>query len=503
MLTEKHTGSESGIMRAAVRTFSPRRTRVRLLVAIPAVIVLLLCFAAGVYYWMADAFLSTLPATTAESRQDFSRYWLMFLLIFAVAGALIGYVLAWSLTRPIQDMIRFSERVASGDLNSKVPVTRHDEMGELGSSFNHMVESLNHFIATRNRFILESFSGGLIVTDLNGTITAVNSTAEKLLGIQSEIVSGKSIREVFANSELSSLLKYYERVVWKQETLVNKQLSLDVNNQLHQVTVSFTVMRDSSGQTFGVIINVRDLAEMEQFYRQMRNSDRLATMGTFASGLAHEIKNPLGAIKGTAQLLAEDLGSNHPSAPYLHVIQKEVNRLDQLIQEVQAYSQPAAEKVPTDLNRLIRETINFAQTDPKSQEKSFRMETDLSEDFPPVNVAKNQFRQALLNILINAADAVKPDGIIRVTSQFDKNAAFPVKVSVANQGQPLSDETATKIFEPFFTTKPTGNGLGLSIAYQVAVNHGGEVIVTSNEGWVTFTLQFKSKISADASAEKK
>src|SRR5690606_35908463 len=122
-------------------------------------------------------------------------------------------------------------------------------------------------------------------------------------------------------------------------------------------------MRDSAGDIFGVIINIRDQAEMEKFYQTMRNTDRLATMGTFASGLAHEIRNPLGAIKGTAQLLLEDLGPNHKSNEYLHIITKEVNRLDSLIKEVQAYSQPVTEKVPADIARLLEELIALARSD--------------------------------------------------------------------------------------------------------------------------------------------
>jgi len=487
MLSETKSDIGNDLRNAAISGLDTDYTRVRLLVAIPAVIVLLLCLMAGVFFWMTEAYIADQLIQQSAALQDFSKDWLLFMAIFIAAGAIIGYFLAWSLTRPIQDIIRLSERVAGGDLKSKLEITRLDEMGQLGSSFNHMVESLNHFIHTRNRFILESFSGGLIVTDLNGTITAINSAAEKLLNVSSEVATGQSIRKIFATPALSDLLRLHERVVWKQEALVDQRFDLEIDGERRALTAGFTSMRDSSGNIFGVIINVRDRLEMERFYEHMRNTDRLATMGTFASGLAHEIRNPLGAIKGTAQLLAEDLGPNHPSSEYLHVITKEVNRLDSLIREVQAYSQPASEKVPADINRLLDEIINLAQADPRLAQKSFQLEKAI-DPLPHCYISKDQFRQALLNILLNAMEAVSEEGIVRVTAKSVAGDTLPVQISIANQGPPIPPETEKRIFEPFFTTKAGGTGLGLSISCQIAANHGGKLTVHCPYGWVVFTL---------------
>jgi PAS domain S-box-containing protein len=480
--------NESSVFRAVAHRAASRVVRVRLLVAVPAVIVLLLGLMAALFYWMTDAYLSPALQQQAGALQDFSRDWLFLLAVFVISGALIGYILAWSLTRPIQQIIRLSERVASGDLKLQVEVTRQDEMGQLGSSFNYMVSSLSDYMETRNKFIVESFSGGLIVTDLNGTITAVNSAAEKMLGLNSNEVSGKSVREVFATPELADLLKLHERVIWKQETIVDKRLELSCDGTTRRVVVGFTPMRDSSETIFGVIINIRDSAELEKFYQHMRNTDRLATMGTFATGLAHEIRNPLGAIKGTAQLLTEDLGPNHRASEYLHIITKEVNRLDTLISEVQSYSQPAADKVPADINRLVDEIVDLAKADPRHREKPFHLEVD-NQPIPRVTASRNQMRQALLNILLNAFYAVHEDGIVRVSVAHDPDNALPVKISIANQGPPIPADIQARIFEPFYTTKASGTGLGLSIAYQVAVNHSGRLFVDSSDGWVTFTMR--------------
>lgn len=469
----------------------PRRisksVRVRLLVAVPAVIVLLLSLLAWILFWVTDAYMTTATVVYQGSQRDFARDWLKVLWLFVVGGAMIGYVLAWSLTRPVRDMIRLAERVASGDLTSKADENRNDEMGELSSSFNYMLESLNHFIETRNRFILESFTGGLVITDINGTITAVNSSAEKLLQLRNHEVSGKSIREVFARDEFAELLRLHERVIWKQESIKDQRLDLLIDNKVLPVMVGFTPMRDSSNNIFGVIINVRDRAEMEKFYQHLKNADRLATMGTFATGLAHEIRNPLGAIKATAQLLQEDLGPNSSSAEYLHIITKEVNRLDTLVQEVQAYSQPAFDKVPMDFSRLMEEITQLVSSDERFKSRNIRLEKDIKQ-MPRMLASKNQLRQALLNMLINAVDASPEGGTIRVNVDLASMPGRLARVVIENEGDPIPPHIQERIFEPFFTTKGTGTGLGLPIAAQVIANHGGRLTVECSDGWIRFIM---------------
>lgn len=474
--------------------------RVRLMVAVPAVIVLLLGLLAGVLYWMTDAYFSAGHGAYKESDEDFARDWLKILWLFVVGGGVIGYVLAWSLTRPIHDMIRLTGRVATGDLKSKANVNRSDEMGQLGSSFNFMVESLNTFIETRNRFILESFTGGLVVTDLNGTITAVNSAAEKLLDIRSQDVSGKSVREVFSRPEFGELLRLHERVIWKQESIRDKRLEIQVGEKAISLVVGFTPMRDSAGMVFGVIINLRDSVEMEKFYEHLRHADRLATMGTFATGLAHEIRNPLGAIKATAQLLQEDLGPNSASAQYLHIITKEVNRLDQLVREVQAYSQQDGEKLPLDLNRLLEESIELARNNSRVSGRTFHLETHL-EPLPRVRAAKNRLRQALLNVLINAFESVPEGKTVMVTAALATTPTGHVEIEIKNEGAPIPVEEQGRLFEPFYTTRTTGTGLGLPIAAQVMAAHRGRICVSCADGWVTFTLQIPVETTPLGQAE--
>jgi signal transduction histidine kinase len=254
--------------------------------------------------------------------------------------------------------------------------------------------------------------------------------------------------------------------------------------------VNLNPMIDGKGSKFGQIINFRDTGELANFYEQMRNTDRLATMGTFATGLAHEIRNPLGAIKGTAQLLAEDVKSNEQASRYTSIIVKEVNRLDALVREVQAYSQPAARREPVNLNELVSEAIILFRAGSKSPDfKQINLEQSLDENLPPVSLSRDKIIQVLLNMMINAEEACPEKGTIEVETRYLRNEPLPVLVRISNTGPPIPADISSRIFEPFFTTKSTGTGLGLSIAYQIIAYHKGKIQTGNQDGKVVFTIQ--------------
>jgi PAS domain S-box-containing protein len=424
----------------------------------------------------------------------------MLLLLFTVGSAIIGFAIAYSITRPVLRIIELSEKVAGGDFRQKSNVQRTDEIGALSSSFDHMLESLNGFFENRNRFILESFSGGLITTDVSGTITAVNSAAERMLGLTAEKVNGRSARTILGATGLEEVGSAYEESVWKGEAIVAREVSIRQNGSMRHFSVNCSPMRDRAGNMFGVILNFRDLDEVRAFYQQMKRADRLATMGTFAAGLAHEIRNPLGAIKGTAQLLLEDVKDSPRAGEYARVIVKEVNRLDGLVQEVQAYSHPTAEKEPTDLVRLCADTVALARNNPKSVLREGVQIVESYDTLPITPASKDKISQALINLIYNALQHTPEHGIVEVDTRYAKGESLPLRISVTNTGNPIPPEELERIFEPFFTTRVGGSGLGLSIASQIIADHGGEIAVTEGERKVCFTIKLPSLPASNAAA---
>lgn len=477
--------------RTRVRRIVQQQVRVRLLIAIPVLIVLLLTVMGGVSYYLVEGeFRASADALSAARLQEFAQNWLIMLILFDLAGAAVGAYIAHNITSPIRNLIEVSERVAGGDFTRKTAFVRSDEMGQLGQTFDHMVDSLNNFITARNRFILESFSGGLITMDLTGSITAINSAAERMLHVQSADVTGRTARSVLNHSNMAQLLAFIEEALWKKRPIMGRNIAIQAGERHYVLSANSSVMKDPSGDVFGILINFRDMSELRKFYEQMNRADRLATIGTFATGLAHEIRNPLGAIKGTAQLLAEDVKSNPHALEYIKVIVKEVNRLDGLVREVQEFSTPAATpRKWLDLSRLVRETLALARRNPKTERPTEITVLEKYAELPRTYLSGDKITQALLNIMINAFQATPDHGEISVETAYLQDEPLPFHISITNTGQEIPPETIAKIFEPFYTTKDYGTGLGLSIAYQIITHHGGDIQVKNCDETVTFMVR--------------
>lgn len=482
---------ETGAGHTARFRITQESVRVRLLIAIPVLIVLLTSTMGWLCYKIVETEFDSAGRNPSQFvMHNFAQQWLILLIVVDVMGALVGFYLAYSITEPIRAIIKLSKKVAGGDFTDKAAFERSDEMGELGSSFNFMVESLNTFITSRNRFILESFSGGLMTTDETATITTINSAGAKLLGMNPADAAGNKARRVFDRPGTEQFLSLIEETLAKGSPI--KLRKVEVKSAHHHVVlnVSTSLMREPSGRVFGMIVNFRDQVELEKFYEQMNRADRLATIGTFATGLAHEIRNPLGAIKGTAQLLAEDVRHNPIALAYTQVIVKEVNRLDALVGEVQEFSQPSASpRRWTNLSRLVHEAIEIAKNNPKALDNGLIKLVENYAELPKTVVSRDKIIQALLNIIINAYQATPPGGRVSATTRFIEEDPLPLRISISNSGSSITPSDMLKIFEPFYTSKDSGTGLGLPIAYQIVTHHGGDIQVQSDDEGVTFVVK--------------
>lgn len=471
--------------------------RLRLMVALPVAIVLLLTLLSGAIYYLAESAFGGMvignrvlpPILNPDSFQKFSRDFLIILGVFCFLGTLVGVIMAHQITAPIFRLMELSERVAAGDLTPKAPSTGADEVGMLHSSFNRMVDSLNSYFTSRNRMIVESFTGGLVTTDLNGTIVAVNSSAERLLGISAHLAVGRPSEEVFDRPDLRSLVDLLKVTLLQQSPVQRKDLLLGLPGEHYEIIVQVSPMRDQKGRIHGLVLNLRDRAEFDRFIEEMGRADRLATLGTFSAGLAHEIRNPLGAIRGTSQLLAEITKSQPELQPYLEIIVKEADRLNRLVREVKEYSNPTSPSVDSvDLNMLLNEQVLLARNHP-SLAAGVEFRVDLAR-IPEIQGSYERLVQAVFNVVMNAVQATPTGGKISITSRYTPHQDYPVVIRVHNTGPLIPQEVLRRIFEPFYTTKSAGSGLGLAIAHQVIVYHGGRIEVANESDGVAFTLRF-------------
>ncbi len=244
----------------------------------------------------------------------------------------------------------------------------------------------------------------------------------------------------------------------------NWQERLDIvrTDELGQLTESFNIMAES------LIIKKQQL---ENTYRELSQKEKMAEIGKFSMIIAHELKNPLGIIKGSVDILQKQTTEARIRETMIGYIQEEVKRLNKLIEDFLAFARPTPpQKAISDLNSVIKKVSEHFMV-PEELAKQISLAIDLGS-LPPIALDENQIYQVLLNLINNAVQAIEHEGIIRIQT---KGLDGWVRVRVSNSGSKIADEIKEKIFEPFFTTKAKGTGLGLAIVKKFVENHNGRI----------------------------
>jgi signal transduction histidine kinase len=240
------------------------------------------------------------------------------------------------------------------------------------------------------------------------------------------------------------------------------------------------LLETMANQATVAIENARLYEDLIRAKVQMQRADRLAALGTLTAGLAHEIRNPLVAIKTFTQLLPTRFDDTEFRDHFLKVTAGEVDRIASLVTELLDFARPSQPKLNSeDLNQVVEKMALLVDTE--SHKKNIKILKDLYASLPFVTLDKEQIKQVLLNILLNAVDATPENGTISVSTRpLTKNGYLDhVQVTIADTGKGIPEEDLEKVFTPFYTTKHTGSGLGLSISHQIVQEHQGNIEVES------------------------
>ena len=252
------------------------------------------------------------------------------------------------------------------------------------------------------------------------------------------------------------------------------------------VSLGGAAMRNEDGVLLGNVFVLRDITEMKRLQADAQRNDRLAALGHLAAGVAHEIRNPLSTIKGVALYIARrmPLGGREEEAAQRMI--DEVDRLDRVVSELLDFARPGSfETVQANLGEILGRALRLAEADIKA--KGIVVVQEVEPGFPPVKISPERLTQALLNLFLNAVQAMDHGGTLRVSARTLPNGMF--SIAVADTGPGIPPEIQASIFTPYFTTKPSGTGLGLAIVYQIAEGHGGRVSVGNAAGQgAEFTL---------------
>jgi two-component system, NtrC family, sensor histidine kinase HydH len=275
-----------------------------------------------------------------------------------------------------------------------------------------------------------------------------------------------------------------------EQDLVGLLLVADERIQDAYTPEEISLFEDLSAHVGIAISNTR-------LYGKLKERDRLAALGAMAAGLAHEVKNPLGAIKGAAQLLQDLTVENADEVrDFLSIIVDETNRLNRVVGSFLDYARPnAGNPVPLDVNTVVKRTVQILSGAFSTEKLEFKLE--LCENLPYVSIDAEQLRQVLINLVQNAAQAMNENGQVLITSQLRAQSrstgatvvADIVELSVHDTGPGISPKVLQNLFVPFVTTKQSGTGLGLAISQRIIQNAGGRVEVQSHSGaGSTFTI---------------
>lgn len=328
-------------------------------------------------------------------------------------------------------------------------------------------------LRVRGEFILRSLPIGVVTTDLEGRIRSANPEAERLLGRLPERLYG----------EVAAVVLGLPRAAEPRGSESGELLLEDSEGRSSSVEYATGTLRDATGAPIGSLWILRDVTEIVSIRRELDHSERLSALGKLAAGLAHEIRNPLGAIRGAAELLRSPSDAAE-AARLATVLVREVDRVSDLVGQLLTLVKPqTADRRPVSLTTLVDEVVTLARRDPRSELAQIKV--SIAQE-PALEADAAQIRQALWNLVRNAVQAVAEGGTVRI-------AATPVdggvELSVDDSGPGVPEGDRDRVFDLFYTDKPFGIGVGLAVCRQVVTAHGGRISVAASDlGGASFRM---------------
>ena len=348
-----------------------------------------------------------------------------------------------------------------------------------------------HRLEALNRNIIQSIGSGLLTVDKKERISFFNRAAEVITGYKLSRVYGVRLYDIFPNlrepGDESEQMVSYEGIPSRFEITFNRS-----DGALIHLGFSKSMLKDSDGSVQGTVYAFQDVTRLKQMEEHVKLVDRLAAIGRLATGMAHEIRNPLASMSGSIQMLGETLQLDSANKRLMDIVLKETNRLDQLLSDFVLFTHPDDRKKElVDLKGIIDDTLQLLSYNPLKNgieiEKHLQGSTMVEAD-------SQQLKQVFWNLFINAVQAMGPGGRLTVSSSVIPYATLRenlrerldskvgkewTEIVIVDTGRGIPESYLDKIFDPFFTTKEKGIGLGLAIVYSIVESYKGIIEVTS------------------------
>ena len=322
--------------------------------------------------------------------------------------------------------------------------------------------------------VVESIADGLISVDKDKKIVTLNRRAAEFLGDEETKLKGLKISNIF-DPDIEELLKDQKMIIRDMEVEIKPPSGGRI-----PLSLSAAPLKDETGREMGLVLLLRDLREIRELQDKVRRSERLASLGRLAAGVAHEIRNPLSSIRGFAQYFMRRLKGQVEEQEYASIMVKEVDRLNRVISELLDFARPKKpHREPQALEEIIDYSLKLLQSE--FSQLKIKVEKSFEPDLPKVEVDRDQISQAFLNLFLNSLESIEGEGKIKVSLKRIRQPPA-LEVAIMDTGRGIAREDLGKVFEPFFSTKRKGSGLGLAIVHQIVEGHGGDIAVDSQEG---------------------
>jgi len=337
--------------------------------------------------------------------------------------------------------------------------------------------------------VIDSLPRGVLVCGTGHNLILANKTARRFLSIFSYEQGREAVWNVIHDERIAEFLTLTLLSADKAE---EREFDVEVAGMQRILSVSVIPLAQDH-QVSGSLILIDDITERRSREAQMRRMESLASLTTLASGVAHEIKNPLGSISIHVQLLQKAKNAQeklcterqcepykyfHQIDKYLSIVNEEINRLNSIVVDFLFAVRPMNAKLRRgNINALITELASFVSFELK--ETGVACTLNLEENIPALDFDTGLMKQAILNLIKNSIDAMRGGGELTISTE---NAGEDVRIIISDTGEGISEENLLKIFEPYFTTKENGTGLGLTLVFKIIKEHMGEINVRSRQG---------------------
>jgi two-component system, NtrC family, sensor histidine kinase HydH len=341
-------------------------------------------------------------------------------------------------------------------------------------------ETLRHIRAFTD-LLISKLPVGVVATGPDGLLKTYNKAAAVITGRQTPAEAGMEPRKVLPPA-LADFLVSREN----GGEVLDQEVDLSGGRRERLVEASSVSIRDENDDFMGRVLLLSDITDHRRLESLLRRQERFVAMGKMAAGVAHEVRNPMSSIKGFATLLGGKFPPGSREAETAQLLIREVERLNRAITELLDFARPLPLRTEiVEVGKLVRDSLELVRTD--AQSLHIDIQTDFPPELPQLRVDPDRFNQVLLNLYLNAMQAMENGGHLLVKAVVDPEGRN-LLITIEDSGSGITNENLERVFDPYFTTKPTGTGLGLAMVQKIVEEHGGQIHISSLRGKGTKVL---------------